>query len=448
MIRAAPRPGAGAGPSMEHPTAMSLALPAPPRDGPLLVGFSGGMDSSVLLHCLATTPGLRARGLRALHVHHGLHPEADAWAAHCQVVCAGLGVPLQVARVEVDPGSGLGREGAARAARHAAFAQALQDDEILVLAHHQDDQAETFLLRALRGSGVDGLAAMRAWRPYARGWLWRPLLELPRTALAAHAQRHALRWLDDPANADPSFDRNFLRQQVLPLLQRRWPQAAANLARSAALAAQATDLLDTDDTALLASMRLSADTLDAAALRALAPARRARVLRHWIAALGLPPLPGQAVARIDRELLDAPHDANPCLDWHGARIQRWRNQLHAGPLRDPLPLGWETLWDGCAPLALPTGDVLELHGRAGFEAPLRVHARRGGERIRLPGRAHSHALKHVLQEAGIPPWRRERLPLLSAADGTLLAAGDGILAAPLADWLQSRGARLRWVEPG
>lgn len=448
MIPAAPRSGAGAGPSMEHPTAMSLALPAPPRDGPLLVGFSGGLDSSVLLHHLASLPSLRARGLRALHVHHGLHPEADAWAAHCQTVCTELRVPLQVVRVAVDPGCGLGREGAARAARHAAFAQALQDDEILVLAHHRDDQAETFLLRALRGSGVDGLAAMRAWRPYAHGWLWRPLLELPRAALAADARAAGLRWLDDPANADPSFDRNFLRRQVLPLLHQRWPQAAASLARSAALAAHAADLLGADDAALLAGLRLAPDTLSADALRTLAPARRARVLRHWIAALGLPPLPGPALARIERELLDAPRDANPRIDWHGARLQRWRDRLHAGPLRAPLPADWHADWDGRAPLALPTGDVLHLHGSAGFDAPLRVHARRGGERIRLPGRTHSHALKHVLQAAGLPPWRRERLPLLSAADGTLLAAGDGILAAPLADWLRTHDARLRWAEPG
>lgn len=427
---------------------MPFALPAPPRDRPLLVGFSGGLDSSVLLHRLASLPAARGRGLRALHVHHGLHPEADAWAAHCQAACDSLGVPLQVVRVRIDPGSGLGREGAARAARHAAFAQALQDDEILALAHHLDDQAETFLLRALRGSGVDGLAAMRAWRPYARGWLWRPLLELPRAALADHARAHGLRWLEDPTNTDPSFDRNFLRDQVLPLLQRRWPQAASQLARSASLAAQAADLLGAEDASLLATLRLAPDTLRADALRALTPARRARALRHWIASLGLPPLPGQAVARIERELLDSPRAATPRFDWHGARLQRWRDQLHAGRLCALLPPEWEARWDGATPLMLPTGDCLQLLGCTGFDAPLRVHARRGGERILLPGRAHSHALKHVLQAVGLPPWRRERLPLLSADDGTLLAAGDGILAAPLADWLQARGARLHWAAPG
>ena len=152
-----------------------MKLPESPRLAPILVGYSGGLDSTVLLHLLASDADLRRRGLRAIHVHHGLHAEADAWAAHGERECAALGVPLQAVRVEVDAGAGLGIEGAARAARHRAFAAALGDGEILALAHHRDDQAETFLLRALRGSGVDGLAAMRPWRAHARGWLWRPL---------------------------------------------------------------------------------------------------------------------------------------------------------------------------------------------------------------------------------------------------------------------------------
>lgn len=423
---------------------MAIDLTVPPRPGPLLVGYSGGLDSSVLLHRLATLPALRTRGLRALHVHHGLHPEADAWAAHCQEVCEGLGVPLHTVRVQVDP-KGLGVEGAARAARHAVFRDALAEDEILALAHHRDDQAETFLLRALRGSGVDGLAAMRSWQPYAHGWLWRPLLHLPRRALTHYAQAHGLRWLEDPANADPRFDRTFLRRHVLPLLATRWPQAAENFARSAALSAQAADLLEAEDDALLATAQITADTLRIDILRAQPQMRQARLLRRWVAQRGLPPLPGHALAHIQRELLDAPHDAKARFDWHGARIQRWRGLLHASPLRAPLAREWETRWDGRTPLVLPTGDVLHLLGSTGFEAPLCAHARRGGERIRLPGRRHSHALKHVLQALAVPPWERERMPLLSTADGQVLAAGDRVLSAAFSQWLQARGARLLWT---
>jgi tRNA(Ile)-lysidine synthase len=410
----------------------------------LLAAYSGGLDSSVLLHRLAGDPAARARGLRAIHVHHGLHAQAAAWAAHCERTCAAYGVPLQVARVAVERDAGLGVEGAARSARHGAFAAALGIGEVLALAHHRDDQAETFLLRALRGSGVDGLAAMRAWRPYAAGWLWRPLLGAPRDALLAYARLHQLEWIEDPSNAQDDAARNFLRLRVLPLLRERWPHADAALARSADLAAEAAQLLDTEDAHALAALRCRDGSLDIAALRGLSPARRARLLRRWVADLGLPPLPARALARVEHELLAARADAQACVDWTGAWIRAWRGALHAGRPAPRLPTDWEADWDGRAPMPVPAGGTLALVGCDGFDTPLRIHQRRGGERLRLPGRVHSHALKHLLQDAGIPPWQRDRLPLLSSPDGTLLAAGDALLSADFAAWLDARGARLRW----
>ena len=410
----------------------------------VLVGFSGGLDSTVLLHLLASDADTRRAGLRAIHVHHGLHADADAWAAHCQQTCDALDVPLSIVRVEVDLASGLGLEGAARDARHRAFAEALGDDEILAVAHHRDDQAETFLLRALRGSGVDGLAAMRPWRAHANGWLWRPLLDLPREALLTYAREHYLRWLDDPANADLHFDRNFLRDQIFPLLRQRWPHASASLARSATLSAQASELLEAEDCSALQRAMVDDSALDIGALRLMPIERRARVLRRWIAGLGLPALPGHAIERVEALLL-ADGDAGTCFEWAGARIERWRTVLHAQRIREPLPRDWSGIWTGATPLILPTGDTLSLLGAASFDKPMRVHARQGGERILLPQRAHSHALKHVLQEQGMPPWQRAQLPLLSSADGELLAAGDAILSAPMVDWLAAREARLHWA---
>jgi tRNA(Ile)-lysidine synthase len=421
-----------------------MDLPESPLRAPILIGYSGGLDSSVLLHLLARDADLRGRGLRAIHVHHGLHTQADAWAAHCEHACAALGVPLQVVRVAVDASSGLGIEGAARAARHAAFAQALGEGEILALAHHRDDQAETFLLRALRGSGVDGLAAIRPWRAHARGWLWRPLLDIPRDQLTAHAHAHGLRWIEDPSNADSGFNRNFLRNHVMPLLRERWPHAAANLARSASLSAQAVDLLDTEDALALAKAQGEDGSLDLCVLETLPGERRARVLRRWIDASGLPPLPANGIAHIEHHLLRARRDAEARFDWSGGRVQRWRNALHAGHIHAPLPPEWSQSWDGGSPLALPTGDRLELIGTESFDTPLRVHARQGGERLLLPGRTHHHSLRHVLQERDIAPWLRARMPLLSNAD-ELLAAGDVILSARMAAWLQARGACLRWI---
>ena len=413
-----------------------------------MVAYSGGLDSSVLLHLLAQHTDLRERGLRALHVHHGLHGDADTWAAHCRETCAVLGVPLQVVQVVVED-DGSGPEAAARSARHGAFANALGDNEVLALAHHRDDQAETFLLRALRASGVDGLAAMRPWRRYHAGWLWRPLLRLSRAELLAYAHEYQLRWIDDPSNAHDAFDRNFLRHKVMPLLRERWPNADAAFARSAGLAAEASQLLGEGDADALEAVRGDDPALlDVACLCALASARRARVLRRWIDDLGLPSLPAQGVATVESTLLQVRADAEACFAWEGTVIRRWRGVLHAGLVQAPLPADYQTTWDGAAPLRLPTGDTLVLAPavgeKRGFDNVLTVHARHGGERIELPGRAHSHSLKHVLQDLGVPPWSRERLPLLSDADGTLLAAGDLMYSASFDAWLHERGLRLVW----
>jgi tRNA(Ile)-lysidine synthase len=419
------------------------AIPAPAAGARLLVGLSGGLDSTALLATLAAMAESRARGLQALHVHHGLHRDADAWIAHCERLCARLDVPLSVVRVAVARDAGHGLEAAARAARYAAFEEAVADGAILALAHHRDDQAETFLLRALRASGPDGLAAMPAWRPLGCGWLWRPLLEMPRDALQAYVSAQALDWIDDDANADTALDRNFLRHRVLPVLRERWPHADAAFARSAALSGQASRLLDDGDRIALEHVR-DADPRDlhVAPLRLLDPARRARVLRRWIGELGLPPLPAVGVDCIESTLLHAARDAQPEFAWSGVVVQRWRDRLHAQRERAPLPADWSAAWNGRAPLTLPDGGSLKIEGNAGFDHAWTVRPRLGGERITLPGRRHAHALKHVLQEMGVAPWRRAHLPLLLDADGEVLAAGDAVVSARFADWLQAQGARL------
>lgn len=415
-------------------------------DRPVMVGFSGGLDSTVLLHLLAHAPGRRPTGLRALHVHHGLQDAADDWATHCQQVCAQWNVPLQVIHVDVPGDSGEGIEAAARHARHAAFASQLRPGEWLALAHHLDDQAETFLLRALRGSGVDGLAAMRERRPFATGQLWRPLLPVPRAALLDYAHRHALHWIEDPSNTRAHYDRNFLRLQVMPLLAQRWPHVADAFARSSALASEAGDLLSTQDAHDLATCQASPNTLSLPALNALAPPRRARVMRAWVRQLQLPPLPASGVHAIEQQVLSARADQQATFAWQGVQISRWREQLHAFASVEPWPDGWQTHWDGLGPLRLPDRSRLLLSG-ATFDAPLQVRARRGGERIQLPGCVHSHSLKQLLQESDIPPWQRARVPLLWR-DDALLAAGDRIVSATLQQWLQMNRASLHWQPAG
>lgn len=432
------------------------ALTRATPDGPLLVAFSGGLDSTVLLHALAAQPGVRARGLRALHVQHDLHAAAPDWAEHCRRACAEWRVPIEAVAVQVRPDSGLGVEGAAREARHAAFAAALAPGETLVLAHHRQDQAETVLLRLLRAAGSDGLGAMRARRPFAAGMLWRPLLDCPREPLLAYARAHELHWLEDPANADQRFDRNFLRHRLLPVLRERWPEADAALARSAGLLAEDAQLLALEAEARLQAARTSdAATLSTPALMALSPPWRARALRRWLATLGLPSPPGRAFALIDRELLQSRRDGQPEYRWAGLRLQRWRDLLHADAGDTGLAAGFDCEWNGDRPLNLPDGGRLELlreasggPGALGLPegiAPFRVGTRAGGERIRLPGRRHSHALKDCLLQAGVPPWLRRGLPLLRAADDELLAAGDAILSDRWQRQCGARGLRLRWT---
>ncbi|ACF52591.1 tRNA(Ile)-lysidine synthetase [Stenotrophomonas maltophilia R551-3] len=418
-----------------------------PLDAPVLVGYSGGVDSTVLLHWLWRCAQASGTPLRAVHIHHGLQAAADEWVLHCQQQCIALGIELAVHRVQVESDTGLGPEGAARQARRAAFAAELREGETLALAQHQDDQAETFLLRALRGSGIDGLAAMSADSLLDGHRLWRPLLQVPRSTLLDHARQHALRWIEDPSNGDDHADRNFLRLQVLPLLRQRWPHAAAALAGSALHCRQTRDLLDEEDAELITHLEVAPRVLSLQLLRQVSPGRAARVLRAWVVGHGAAPLPATVLQQALDELLPADNDRQARVRWHDHAIQQWRDHAYLLPVQLPvLPNDWQAEWDGRAPLPLPDGGQLRLQGIAAFERPLQVRARVGGERIQLPGRQHSHALKDCLQREHLAPWRRAQLPLIF--DGPqLLAAADVVIAAPLQAWLQAHDAQLQW-RPG
>jgi tRNA(Ile)-lysidine synthase len=420
--------------------------PAPDPGAPVLVGFSGGLDSTVLLHWLSQQPAVIARGLRAVHVHHGLQDAADHWSAHCQAVCDALGIAMVVCPVQVRA-DGRGLEAAARDARRQAFAQALRPGEWLALAHHRDDQAETFLLRALRGSGTDGLAAMREHAQLAGHELWRPLLAQPRAALLAHARHHHLHWVEDPSNAATDFDRNFLRAQVLPLLAQRWPHAAASLAASAARCAEDASVLGTDDAQRLAALLQADGSLSISALAALPAAARARAVRLWLRQLAAPPLPGHLHALLDAQVLGSGFDRSARLAWHGMQLQRWRDGLYLRWPRSAPAADWSLPWDGRAPLRLADGGVLHLHQAPdGFATPVCVRLRQGGERITLPGRNHQHALKDCLQRADLPPWLRCSVPLLF--DGPqLLCAADVVIGAGFAPPRVPAGAWLQWQRP-
>lgn len=419
---------------METAAPWLSALRNAARDhAPLLVAYSGGLDSTVLLHALAVDPEVRARGLRAIHIEHGLHPAAPQWAEHCERACADLGVALARRSVEVRP-DGEGLEAAARDARYTAFADALRPDETLVLAQHRDDQAETVLLRLLRGAGGHGLSGMPSHRGVAHARLWRPLLDIDRAALRTYAQAHDLAWVDDPSNLETRFDRNFLRAEVMPVLQRRWSNAGASLTRSATWLAEESLLLDEAAGERLARVQDSdPDTLSIEALTALSTGWQKQVLRLWLESRGHPPLPAHAFAELLGPLLGARGDAVPQLRWAGSLLRRWGGRLWLARQQREWPEHWQCDWNGCGTITVPDGRRFTLERpEATPVAGLQLRARRGGERIDLPSRRHSSELKTVLQDLGVPPWQRPRLPLLFEGD-TLLAAGPQIESRQLRD---------------
>jgi tRNA(Ile)-lysidine synthase len=393
--------------------------------GALCVGYSGGLDSLALLHALASLPEARARGLSAIHVDHGLHADSADWALHCQTTAASLQLPLRIVRVAVPRERGEGLEAAARAARLEAFDRHLPAGATLVLAHHADDQTETVLLKLLRGAGPEGLRGMRRWRTLGAHGLWRPLLALPRVALQDYARAHALQWIDDPSNADQRHARNFLRHAVLPALRERWPRLDLAIGHVARWQGAAAEQLDHDAALALAQLQgLDPATLDWAGWLALGDALRPLILRAWLRGLGLPAPEYVHIDQLERQLRQAQDDRNPCVGWHGAELRRYRDRLYALAPQEPIPHDWEQSWDGLNTLLLPPGC-----GRLSLPVPpqeplaLTVRLRRGGERLRPLSHAHTRELRDLLQQAGVPPWLRGRLPLVFAGN-ELLAVAD------------------------
>lgn len=400
---------------------------------PVWVGCSGGMDSSVLLACAAGSALLRSRGVHALHVNHGLHPEADAWADHAAALAAKLDVPMRINRVRVDP-RGQGLEAAAREARYRAYQQHLSPGAVLLLAHHQDDQAETVLLRLLRGSALDGVAAMRAWRALGPGWLARPWLDRPRSELLLCARALHLDWSEDPANTDPQHDRSYLRQTIWPNLQARFPQVSMRLARFAGHARAVQTLVDEHTVQRLADLRVNAtqEALAIPGLLQLSDLMFGEVLRRHALELGAPAPGYHEIARIRREVIQARGDAEPLLRWRGHAYRRYRERLYL--LRwqawmDAVPelVTWEARWPaGSSALVLPYG-LGTLHCRdadghtQSLPCDLILRFRRGGERIRPSAAQPRRELRLLFQEAGMPGWERAIVPLVYA-EGELLAA--------------------------
>jgi tRNA(Ile)-lysidine synthase len=402
------------------------ALRGPLRGQRFCVAYSGGLDSSALLAALAQLRGREGFELRALHVDHGLHPQSAAWADAANARARAWRVPCESIALQLKRPRGESLEAVARQARYQALSERLASDEALLTAHNQDDQLETMLLALLRGSGVRGLAAMRARSMLAGMVLLRPLLPIARAQLEAFAGARALEWSEDQTNLDERFDRNYLRRRVLPAMRARWPAASATASRSAAHLAEAQSLLERVARAS-AAPALDGSALRISVLRRLSLPERANVVRWWLGARGLSLPDHTRLREIVGPMLAARPDARPQVQWRGGALRRHGDRLLAVQLEPPETSSSSIEWDWRSSpwLALGGGRALGLindpHGDVDLSVlpcPLRVAFRRGGERMRSPqGRL---ALKDLLQSQGIAPWERAQVPLVQ--EGTRIVA--------------------------
>jgi tRNA(Ile)-lysidine synthase len=422
----------------KHPSVVNAAaafagcleqLEAAPQ---ILVGFSGGLDSAVLLHLLAEV--IAPERITAVHVNHGLSANADDWQQHAMAVCQALGLRLITESVSVNK-SGSGLESAARDARYGVFEKYLVKGGLLLLGHHADDQVETVLFRLLRGSGARGLSGIPESRAVGSGRLIRPLLPWPKSSLQAYANLQQLRWIEDESNQQELFDRNYLRNRVIPVLARRWPDYLQGVMRTAEQSSQADQLSDSvargDLVGLDPRTEQGGWSLDLTAFIELEPLRRRNLLRYWPEVHGLSALGQALIDEIMGSLLTAREDSEPKVVRADLQLCRYRQRLYllrlsGRPKADPeLCL----FWSGDEPLVLPDGNLLVAETALGEGLRvdsidrLTVRFRRGGERCQPAGRDHSNSLKKLLQEYGLEPWWRERVPLFYI-DQQLVAVGD------------------------
>lgn len=423
------------------------ALESVPKAKNYVVALSGGLDSALLLKCFRVTyPSVP---LKAIHVHHGLSTNADTWALHCQQLCDALSIPCHVERVVVE-NTGEGTEAAARRARYAVFERLLDEHDVLLQGHHKNDQAETVLLRALRGSSVKGLAAIPMQRKLSCGALvFRPWLVLTRQELELEAAKLELAWVEDESNFDESFDRNFIRQKLLPLIEERWPKAVDSFVQLAENARQSQGFIDEWSHQAFANglARSSFDGESILDIRQLLQFKRQEqqfLVRAWIDSQSYPQPSAQIFERIFTELIPAKKEASPILQWGNTELRRYDGAIYCSSRQSQaslasteklrfIQLGDERSIEVFDKRIHCRYQTLEKVGGDGFESCLTILApqdgfdleikpRAGGESLKLREDGVARNLKSLFQEAKIPTWLRDRVPLFYI-NGSLAAVG-------------------------
>ena len=397
-----------------------------------LVAYSGGLDSHVLLQLMSRLPDIN---LRALHIDHGLQDASPWWGRHCRDICNDLNIPFERISLNLEVPDGQSLEAYAREKRYQAFKDHLLEDEVLLTGHHQNDQAETLLIQLLRGAGGAGLAAMPMMTSFAGGSHMRPLLNLTRDQLEYYAQQNHLSYVEDGSNADLRFDRNYLRHQILPQLVDRWPGCYQTLSRAALIQGETQRLMGYYVAQDLESMLGSAaGTLSVDKLIQCEPDRRRALLRYWMTASGFRAPSAKKLQHVVSDVLFSAEDAMPCVHWQGAEVRRFQGDMY---LMQPLSehdasqsFYWgleEDLSIDSIGLTLKLGLLGDWQERLSVEPAkemgLTVRFRQGGESILPTGRNKSIPLKQIFQQFAIPPWLRDRIPLLYLGDDLIMVYG-------------------------
>ena len=408
-------------------TPQSIVQALPAKYQQIYIAYSGGLDSHVLLHLCAANDEIRQH-ITAVYIHHGLQTAADAWQCHCQQQAAVLNVYFLAIKVHAQAVTGESPEAAARAARYNAFKALLNSDDLLLVAHHREDQAETLLLQLFRGAGLAGLAAMPKAQTFAQGQIIRPLLDYAKTDLQHYAEQQQLTWVEDPSNASPDFDRNFLRNQVMPLLKTRWPSLDKTVARTAQHCAEASQWQQNWANQQLTKITDQQGCLLISAWREYPDYQRNQLLRQWLHAYAIRP-PSQAVLHgIMQQVINAQHDKTPELFLQGFYIKKFQEKLYCLSASYLQPETTSRIWPSeQAQITLANGSqLIRKEIGLGIDKQLwqnhqvTIMPRQGGEKIKLPYRNGHHALKKLYQEANRPPWEREIRPLIYI-DGRLAA---------------------------
>lgn len=417
----------------------------------VIIAYSGGVDSHVLLHtCSRVQKKLKHISFLAVYIDHGLHDDSSRWSAHCEEVASKLNTPFISKQVNAKNDRGEGPEQAARRARYAALSDFIDETSVLLTAQHQDDQAETFMLQLLRGAGIDGLASMPSLHPFGLGFISRPLLKFGKQQLLNYAANEGLHWVEDSSNLNEAYDRNFLRQQVIPLLQSRWPAFSKTTTRSASHCAEASFILADISSSILEEV--SSDELIIKSITTRHPEVQRLVIRQWLKRHGVRS-PSEKILKQIEQMLRVEADQLPCVAWGAHQVRLFDGCLFY--LQQPGEVKLQpTKWHGTEhklPSLMGQLSIKEVHGK-GIKRDLwdssivSVRPRRGGERIKLSGRSGHKKLKKLLNEEKFLPWARNMLPLIYL-DDELAAVADLWVDEKFLASEDDTGLKVGWYHP-